>query len=487
MTLTIHQPDTKVRRIFIDCTATRGDGMNTGIQRVVRNIVNAAEGVGSERGVECRGMYFEPTRGFVAIDQLAFPQGQRSSGSRPGKLWAMLRKVLASTGALEFVREARQLGRQTKHLVLFPVRRLSREGIQYQPGDILLLIDRSWGRDFPWEEIRYAQSQGAVIGLVVYDLIPLQYPQFFERSLQKIFSRWWGTARQVADFIVAISESVVDDIERIDVVRPPRRGSRPLSAGSFLLGAELDGETQGGALRPDLELAFPQSGPKNTYLMVGTLSPRKNHALAIDACDQLWSQGIDVRLAIAGGNGWDSEPLIERIRNHPELGRRLFWLEGVRDHELDICYRRAAGLITPSFAEGFNLPIVEALSKGCPVFASDLPVHREVGGEYAAYFGVNNALALARLMVKQQRGEPLAGVKSPHDFRWPGWIESCRDLLDRVLELAGSPATSALPRPARLPASPHLGTPRSVRAGCPVDRPAPSTDSRSPRIAGSAR
>ncbi len=169
----------------------------------------------------------------------------------------------------------------------------------------------------------------------------------------------------------------------------------------------------------------------NTYLMVGMISPRKNHSLAIDAFDRLWSAGADVRLAIAGNYGWDCADLMDRIRRHPQFGRKLLWFKDVSDVELDYCYRHAAGLITASFAEGFNLPIVEALSKGCPVLASDLPVHREVGGGYAAYFPSGDAAALAELISEHRRLGILNGIVSPESFRWPDWTESCRDLLNR--------------------------------------------------------
>jgi alpha-1,2-rhamnosyltransferase len=175
--------------------------------------------------------------------------------------------------------------------------------------------------------------------------------------------------------------------------------------------------------------------------MVGMISPRKNHALAIDAFDRLWSAGVDVRLAIAGNYGWDCTDLMDRIRSHPQFGQKLFWFKDVCDSELDYCYRHAAGLVTASFAEGFNLPIVEALSKGCPVLASDLPVHREVGGAHATYFHSGDAAGLADLISEHRRRATLVGVASPEGFDWPDWTESCRDLLRQIIVLASARPT----------------------------------------------
>ncbi|REM39804.1 glycosyltransferase, partial [Mycobacterium tuberculosis] len=63
------------------------------------------------------------------------------------------------------------------------------------------------------------------------------------------------------------------------------------------------------------------------FLMVGTVEPRKGHAQTLDAFEQLWRNGIDVNLVIAGKKGWMVEEVVERLQQHPQRGRRLFWLE----------------------------------------------------------------------------------------------------------------------------------------------------------------
>ena len=79
--------------------------------------------------------------------------------------------------------------------------------------------------------------------------------------------------------------------------------------------------------------------------------------------------------------------MIERIKHHPELGKRLGWHESVNDAELSRLYASCDALIAASFAEGFGLPIVEAGHFGKPVLASDIPVFREVGvGAAEAHF-----------------------------------------------------------------------------------------------------
>ena len=144
------------------------------------------------------------------------------------------------------------------------------------------------------------------------------------------------------------------------------------------------------------------------FLMVGTLEPRKGHRIALDAFDKLWAEGVDAALTIVGKTGWGIDHLVERIKHHPELGKRLVWHESVDDAELSRLYSSCDALIAASFAEGFGLPIVEAGHFGKPVLASDIPVFREVGAGAAEahFFQVGDSTALADAVKDFLKCEP---------------------------------------------------------------------------------
>ena len=120
--------------------------------------------------------------------------------------------------------------------------------------------------------------------------------------------------------------------------------------------------------------------------MVGTVEPRKGHAQTLAAFERLWADGVDVGLAIVGGEGWHTESLMGRLRTHSERGRRLIWLARASDEMLLRLYDSAVALIAASEGEGFGLPLVEAAQHGLPIIARDLPVFMEVAGEHAFYF-----------------------------------------------------------------------------------------------------
>jgi glycosyltransferase involved in cell wall biosynthesis len=436
-----------VRRVFIDCTATCRHDANTGVQRVVRNLVNSSVRTGPELGVACSGVKFESAAGFVPVSHLPSPAAkpaptgwQAAAGRR--QVRTRLKELLAAANLLGLARTLRNQLRGAGRMLFSRIRRNSRHGIDFGPGDVLLLPDDSWNADFPWREVALAQSRGAVVGLVIHDLIPIQFPEIIGQSTHRLYCRWWDRVRTTADFVIGVSRSVLTTIDAVEALRGPagdfRAGAR---RGSFRLGAELDGMLAGGIVRGDITALLGNGSARTTYLMVGMLSPRKNYALALDAFDRLWGENADVRLVIAGKYGWDCGGLRDRIRRHPQFGRRLVWIQDAGDVELDYCYRRAAGLITTSYAEGFNLPIIEALQHGCPVLASDLAVHREVGGAYAAFFPTDDAQALAGLIARHQQQGFLDGVQRPTDFSWPNWDESCRELLLQAVKLAAVEAT----------------------------------------------
>jgi glycosyltransferase involved in cell wall biosynthesis len=279
-------------------------------------------------------------------------------------------------------------------------------------------------------QLQVWKARGVGIAYVVYDLIPLRHPEWLPDFIAQAFEHWLPAIARQADLLVGISAAVAQDLR--DWLREPRQaaGRVPFmpAVDHFRLGADLDGQpAPAEATPPALQALAAAMAQQPTLLMVGTLEPRKGYAQALAAFEALWAQGETLNLVIVGKPGWGVEALIEQLRQHPQAGQRLWWLEQASDAELEWLYRHCQGLLAASLAEGFGLPLIEAAQRGLPVLARNLPVFREVAGDSARYFEASTPHELAQalrdwlaLACRGQLPRPVAQA--------PSWRDSARDL-----------------------------------------------------------
>jgi glycosyltransferase involved in cell wall biosynthesis len=170
-----------------------------------------------------------------------------------------------------------------------------------------------------------------------------------------------------------------------------------------------------------------------SFLMVGTLEPRKGHSQVLESFDHLWKAGINVSLVIVGKQGWMVEDLVDRLLHHPEINKRLFWLPSISDVYLEQVYASSACIIAASYCEGFGLPLIEAAQCSLPIIARDIPVFREVAGDHAWYFDSLSpqelSLSLKEWLDLYQQDAHPKSVSMP----WLTWNESAK-MLWQVVE-----------------------------------------------------
>lgn len=299
-----------------------------------------------------------------------------------------------------------------------------------QAGDQLVLLDSSWHDDiFPLAE--KLKHQGVGIVSVIYDLIPLTHPQFCDAGLVKVFDRWFDWIAETADGFMAISKTISQQVDAEIQRRLGKDEAAKRWLGYFHLGSELDLLRDSARLNPDLQRMFRDPAP--VYLMVSTIEPRKNHAYLLDAFELLWAQGSTARLCIIGKIGWKCEALVERIKRHPQWGKRLFMFNRVNDKSLEYAYANARALVFPSHVEGFGLPLVEAMQRGLPAMASDIPVFREVGGDFMVYFDLAEPQSLADQVAQFERTGEFPALLPLGDWRWIDWHEASQQLIGGTL------------------------------------------------------
>ena len=281
-------------------------------------------------------------------------------------------------------------------------------------------------------QIRDLRRHGIRVVFVVYDLLPALRPECFPSPVPETFGVWLRDVTSEADGLVCISQTVADELvgwlRSHDVVR-----DRPLGISHFHLGADLAATLPTDGIGPDGRAVLESVGSRPTFLMVGTVEPRKGYALALQGFDALWDRGVDVGLVVVGKAGWESRDVITRLRTHPERGRRLNWVERASDELLLQLYETSVALLAASEGEGFGLPLVEAAQHNLPIVARDIPVFREVGGEYAYYFSGETPAELADSVYRWLDLRRSGGAPSSGDMPWLTWAQSTDRLIASVL------------------------------------------------------
>ncbi|WP_426700845.1 glycosyltransferase [Rhodanobacter sp. Col0626] len=358
--LAANRPRMDRPHVYVDVTATAASELRTGIERVVHGVLSAL-----------------------------LQHGQVQYRIEPVRLHKG-RYVLAADYALRVLEHA-------------PID-LPEDEVVPRAGDILLGLD--WVADALPANAALLDAwrvRGVRMVFVVYDLLPVRHPQWFPDGIATMHATWLNCIGQYADALLCISRFVADDVRRWFDEHPPLRDGR-LPLGYFYPGNDPAAARPSAGLPPEAQRLLRRLRSTPSFLMVGTIEPRKGHALVLDAFERLWAEGIEANLVVVGREGWMSDALAARMRLHAHAGTRLVWLERASDEYLEQVYDAARALVAASEGEGFGLPLVEAARRGLPVIARDIPVFREVSSTFARYFDdVDELTRLLREAMKTDR------------------------------------------------------------------------------------
>ncbi|MGH3111403.1 MAG: glycosyltransferase family 4 protein, partial [Gaiellaceae bacterium] len=239
---------------------------------------------------------------------------------------------------------------------------------------------------------------------------------------------------EVASAVVCVSEATLEGL--LGSTQTDARRCEVIGEGPQL----LDGTTD----RPSAEEPY--------VLYVGSLDPRKNVDTLVDAFAA--GDAPPAMLLIAGPTDSRSDGALRRRLARHGVGHRVRHLGFVSAQQLDALYRDALALVLPSLYEGFGLPVLEAMERGTPVVASDIPPLREVADDAALYVARPLDVeawrgALHRICSDDALRAELSrrGATAAGRFAWPQVGLRFSDLLQRVA------ATGTLAAPAHRPAS----------------------------------
>jgi glycosyltransferase involved in cell wall biosynthesis len=247
-----------------------------------------------------------------------------------------------------------------------------RHRLRRHPGSPIFLVvsHHHLARGHAIDRIR--RSLKAKTACFIHDLIPIEYPEFFQRGWEQRYRRLAANVSRTFDAVIANSES---------------------TARSVRLHSETQRQQAAVRVAPPGVHAFPQ--PKNGYLangdhpyfaVLGTIEPRKNHLLLLN----LWSRlaatlSTPPRLLVIGARGWENEQVLDMLERSRRLRGVVEEHNALNDGQVGRVLAGARALLLPSFAEGYGLPLAEALASGIPVLCSDIAVFREVGRDVPEY------------------------------------------------------------------------------------------------------
>ncbi|NUQ18936.1 MAG: glycosyltransferase family 4 protein [Sphingomonas sp.] len=259
--------------------------------------------------------------------------------------------------------------------------------------------------------LRWIDRSGVRPVYLVHDVIPLRYPEYCRPGEQQKHAIRMEHVLRSASGLIANSQATLDDLGSFaDGVGLPM----PPSIAAWIAGSPLP---------PTKVTALASDRPY--FVTVGTIEGRKNHALLLHIWQRLVARYGEATplLFIVGQRGWEANHALAILDRATDLKAHVIELGRSSDDELASTIAGARALLMPSYAEGFGLPVAEALQIGTPVIASDLAVFREFAGNIPTYLDVLDGLGwMATIMaftgdsVERERQ-----IQAMESYRAPTW------------------------------------------------------------------
>jgi len=205
----------------------------------------------------------------------------------------------------------------------------------------------------------------------LHDLLPIERPEFFPPAEEPRYHARLANVAHYGHAVITSSQVCKEGFQRALAERG--RPTIPILALPLPVSPIFHERA-----------AVPFELEKEVYFICcGTIEPRKNHLLLLHLWRQLAEKlgPVTPKLVLIGNRGWENENAVDLLERCPVLQGHVIEASGLSTPALKRLLDGARALLMPSFAEGYGLPVAEALAAGVPVIASDIPVFREIGGE----------------------------------------------------------------------------------------------------------
>lgn len=273
------------------------------------------------------------------------------------------------------------------------------------------------------EFFKYKEISGAKMLFFVYDLLPIEFPEYFKSDTdRRHLSRMINVSR-CADIIIPISRDVGEKVnELFQVLNTNIPRIVPIEPGveeAFLINRN--------------QIAIDQE-PLNQFVIVSTIEPRKNHLMLLQIWREFVYSGLEQipKLYIIGRRGWKNDNVFNFLDNCIALKPYVIELTDAPDDTVISKLSESKASLFPSFGEGWGLPPVESLALGVPTICADIPILREATKGSAMYinpndyFGWRDKILEISQMTITEFCEKRRELESFHPFEWGAAFEKLR-------------------------------------------------------------
>jgi glycosyltransferase involved in cell wall biosynthesis len=303
-----------------------------------------------------------------------------------------------------------------------------RSSVLLPVGAVLDHIDLFHGLDQSGIPLFFKTRRSVV---TIHDVIPLVLPWAFPRRHRWVLTAALARVRRQADVVIVPSAAAAEDVVRY--LNMDRQRITVIPMGCEARFQPLVSAGRMAQLRRRYAL------PERYVLFVGTLEPRKNIALLLQAFSRLLAERPedDLQLVVAGGKGWGDGRLIATTEAL-NIRRRVIFTGFVEDDDLPDLYRGAQMFVYPSLYEGFGLPVLEAMACGTPVITSNRSSLPEVAGDAALLIDPTRpddlAAAMSAIMSNAALHEELRwkGLARAKEFTWEAVARKTMDVYRAV-------------------------------------------------------
>lgn len=350
---------------------------------------------------------------------------ETDDGARSPDDWAKLRAWLLGTPRADSPDAPRPEKKSDARDLLRKIElRLAHDAPRAIPDSAIYLNVAQHGLEYPRLFDWLGRRPDVRAAFFVHDFLPLDYPEYFRRGYEARFRRRTETILRHASAIIVSSHAVAERVESEFVAR----GKRSIPIHVQPLASPLDWPAQ---IAIDRELA-----DSCYFVVVSTLEPRKNHLMLLNVWRALASAvGEKPKLVLVGNPGWENEQIVDMLQRSAAIRPYVRWVAGLSAGALRKLVANARALLMPSFAEGYGLPIVEALSLGAPAIVSDIPVFREIAQGRAIFLspidgaGWRDAIGELSAADSSRRQEAVRDTRGFAPPSWDGYFAKVEEFL----------------------------------------------------------